>query len=464
MRGERSIRDLKSGLPGKRVVIVGMGQTGMAAAEFLTRQGAAVTVSEIKTEGELGNSPRQLRSWGVEVEMGGHSPETLVGGEMIVLSPGVDPTIPPLVRARAQGIPVVSEVELASWYLDPPMIAVTGTNGKSTTTALIGHILSGWGKRVFVGGNIGTPLTEYLLRGHEADYVVAEVSSFQLEGTASFNPWIALLLNLGEDHLDRHPTPSAYAATKARIFRNQGSKEWAIVNTDDPVVRSLTPRIKAHLFPFGRTRNGEQGVWLEGRETVVCHGPWSEERFSLEHAKLRGMHNYENIMAAIGTAVICGAPRHVIQESVDAFAGLEHRLEWVGAWNGVSVYNDSKATNVASAWRALTSLDEPIILLAGGRDKGGDYSLLKDPLAERVRALILMGEAKEKMYHAFQDLLPCHLVARMEEGVRLAWGMARPGDTILLSPACSSYDMFADYRERGRTFKEIVRKLAEEKG
>ena len=451
------------GLKGKRIVVVGMAKTGVAAAEFLVQQGAAVTVSEIKSESELGAIPQRLRSLGAEVEMGAHSPETFRNGDLIVLSPGVNPTISPLEQARAMGITIVSEIELASWFLKPPLIAVTGTNGKSTTTALIGHILSGWGKRVFVGGNIGTPLTEYLLREEEADYIVAEISSFQLEAISSFKPWIALLLNLGEDHLDRHPTLSSYAAVKARIFLNQGSKDWAIVNNDDTIVRSLTPQIKAQILPFGREGNGEIGVWLEDTRTVLCRCLGKEERFSLERVKIKGMHNVENIMAAIGVASICGMPGGEIQQSLDSFEGLEHRLEWVGQWNGVNVYNDSKATNVASTLTALMSLDEPIILLAGGRDKGGDYSLLRKPIKERVKALILMGEARNKMLGAFQDLLPIHLVGGMEEGIRIARTLAQEGDAILLSPACSSFDMFTDYQDRGRTFKEIVLQLAEEK-
>jgi UDP-N-acetylmuramoylalanine--D-glutamate ligase len=462
---KQAITDVrKQGLKGKRIVVVGMAKTGMAAAEFLVQRGAAVTVSEIKTEGELGALPQRLRSLGAEVEMGVHSPETFLSGELVVLSPGVDPGIPPLEQARAKGIPLVSEVEFVSWFLSPPLIAVTGTNGKSTTTALIGHILSGVGKRVFVGGNIGTPLTEYLLHEDEADYIVAEISSFQLETISSFRPWIALLLNLGVDHLDRHPTLSSYAAVKARIFLNQGQKDWAVVNNDDATVRSLIPQIKARLLPFGRAGNTEQGVWLEDAHTVVCRGLGKEERFSLDRVKIRGMHNVENIMAAIGAATICGIPRETIQQSVESFEGLEHRLEWVGRWNGVSVYNDSKATNVASTLTALMSLDEPIILLAGGRNKGGDYSLLREPIKERVKALILMGEAREKMQRAFQDLLPIHLVGGMEEGVRVARSVARQGDAILLSPACSSFDMFEDYQDRGRTFKEILLKLVEEKG
>lgn len=460
MKATTRIDALSKDLTGKHIVVVGMATTGMAAAEFLAQQGATVTVSEIKTKGELGTAPELLRSLGVNVEMGKHVLETFLSGDLIVLSPGVDPTIPPLEKARNKGIPIVSEVELASWFLNKPLIAVTGTNGKSTTTTLIGHILSSWGKRVFVGGNIGVPLTTYLLHGEEADYIVAEISSFQLEGISSFRPWIALLLNLGEDHLDRHPTLASYAAVKARIFLNQEPKDWAVVNTDDTTAKALCPQIKAQILPFGRDKSEERGIWLVDKDTVVYRKKGGEEKFSLERVQLKGMHNRENIMAAIGAAAICGVPTGVIQESLESFKGLEHRLELIGEWKGVFVYNDSKATNVASAITALQSLEGPIILMAGGRDKGSSYSPMRSIIKERVKDLILMGEAKEKMRTAFQDLVPVHLVDNMEEGVRVAWRLAQDGDVILLSPACSSFDMFQDYQDRGRTFKKMISTLA----
>jgi len=461
MKAATRIDGLKQDLTGKRIVVVGMAATGMAAAAFLAQRGARVIVSEIKTKAELGAAPQRLRSLGVEVELGKHTPQTFLNGDLIVVSPGVDPAIPPLAKAREKGIPIVSEVELASWFLSPPLIAVTGTNGKTTTTALIGHILSEWGKRVFVGGNIGTPLTDYLLRGEEAQYIVAEISSFQLEAISSFRPWIALLLNLGEDHLDRHPTLSSYAAVKARIFLNQGPDDWAVVNADDAAVRVLCTQIRAQILPFSRERGTESRVWLEDTDTVMYRNKGSEESISLKGVQLKGMHNRENIMAAVGAAAVCGVPGGIIQESLASFQGLEHRLELVGTWSGVSVYNDSKATNVASAVTALQSLEGPIILLAGGRDKGGDYAPMREIIKERVKTLILMGEARKKMQAAFQDLVPVHLVDGMEEGVRVAWQLAQKGDVILLSPACSSFDMFHDYRERGRSFKEFVLRLAE---
>ncbi|UCC66372.1 MAG: UDP-N-acetylmuramoyl-L-alanine--D-glutamate ligase [Deltaproteobacteria bacterium] len=457
--------DFQKGLKGKRVVVVGMARTGMVAAEFLSKMGADVIVTEMKAADELGTSPDRLRSLGVEVELGGHSPQTFLRRDLIVISPGVDPSIPPLEEARLNGIPVVSEIEFASWYLCPPLIAVTGTNGKSTTTSLIGHILSHGGKKVFVGGNIGTPLTEYLLQEREeVDYIVAEISSFHLEAIWYFRPWIALLLNLDEDHLDRHPTFSSYAEAKGRIFLNQGSKDWSVVNIDDATIRILIPETKAQLLPFGRERGGERGIWLGNEGVITYRGEGDEERFSLERLKIIGMHNAENIMAAVGAAKICGIPREVIQESLESFPGLEHRLESVGEWKGIHVYNDSKATNVASTLKALMSLKKPIILLAGGRDKGGDYYPLRGVIKERVKALILIGEAKEKMNEALGDLVPTYLVKGMEEGVHAAWDMARDGDVVLLSPACASFDMFQDFRERGITFKEIVLGLARKQG
>jgi UDP-N-acetylmuramoylalanine--D-glutamate ligase len=464
MNRAQQLYDSTKDLAGKRCVVVGMAATGMAATEFLIKQGAAVIVSEQKTERELGPSVKQVRSLGAEVELGKHSARTFLSGDLIVLSPGVDPRIPPLAQAREKGIPIVSEVELASWFLNAPMIAITGTNGKSTTTALIGHILSGWGKKVFVGGNIGTPLTAYLLQQEEADYIVAEISSFQLEAISSFRPWIALLLNLGEDHLTRHPTLASYAATKARIFLNQEPSDWAVVNADDAAVKTLIPRIRAQLIPFSRERNRQQGVWLEDRDTVVYKNGGRAERFALAKVRIKGMHNRENIMAAVGTAEACEVPRAVIQESLESFAGLEHRLELVGEWNGVRVYNDSKATNVASALTALLALEGPIILLAGGRDKGGAYAPLQRAIKERVKTVILMGEAKERMQQALQGSVPIHLAAGMKQGVQLAWRLATAGDTILLSPACSSFDMFKNFEERGRAFKNLVLNFAEEEG
>jgi UDP-N-acetylmuramoylalanine--D-glutamate ligase len=452
MKAATQIDAFKEDLTGKRTVVVGMAATGMAAAEFLAQRGAAVVVSEIRTEAELEAAPQRLRSLGVEMELGKHTPQTFLSGDVIVLSPGVNPAIPPLAAAREKGIPIVSEVELASWFLKPPLIAVTGTNGKSTTTALIGHILSAWGKRVFVGGNIGTPLTEY---------IVAEISSFQLEAVSSFRPWIALLLNLGEDHLDRHPTLSSYAEIKVRIFLNQGPNDWAVVNADDAAVRALYPQIRTQILPFSRAGKAKNGVWLEDTDTVVYSIQGKKEAISLKEVQLKGMHNRENIMAAVGAAAVCNVPAGIIQESLASFPGLEHRLELVGAWRGVSVYNDSKATNVVSAMTALQSLQGPIILLAGGRDKGGDYAPMRGPIKERVKALILMGEAREKMQAALHDLVPIHLVDDMAEGVHAAWQLALEGDTILLSPACSSFDMFQDYRERGRAFKECVHRLPE---
>jgi len=461
MKNNPSIDDVKKGLKGKKIVVVGMARTGMAAAEFLTKIGAKVIVTEVKTEAELDIPVSRLRSLGVEMELGEHSSQTIFKGDLIVLSPGVSPSLPFLNGAKVKGTPIVSEIELAFWYLRQPLIAVTGTNGKSTTTALIGHILSRWGKKIFVGGNIGTPLTAYLLQTEDAEYIVAEISSFQLETIRYFRPWIALLLNLDEDHLDRHATFSSYVEVKGRIFCNQEPEDWAVVNNDDGTVRGLSTQIKAQLLPFSRKRGNTRGLWLKDERTLIYTWKGCEESFSLERMKIMGTHNAENIMAAVGATKICGVPREVIQEALESFSGLKHRLELVGEWHGVRYYNDSKATNVASTIGALMSFKQPIVLLAGGRDKGGDFTPLRSAIKDRARALILMGEAKEKMKEVLHGLVPLHMVGGMEEGVKLAWEIAQEGDVVLLSPACSSFDMFKDYNERGETYEKIVRGLAE---
>jgi len=460
MTYSEDMRKFKDSLKDKQTLVVGMARTGTAVAEFLARLGARVTATDVKAEDELGFAPQRLRSLGVEVETGGHSFGSFHRADLIIVSPGVDPAMPYLQDARKKGIPTVGEIELASWYIRSPIIAITGSNGKSTTTALIGHILSRGEKRVFVGGNIGTPLTKCLLEGYEPDYVVAEISSFQLESVCEFRPWIALLLNLVEDHLDRHASFSSYAAVKGRIFRNQAAGDWAVINTDDGAVRKLVPQIKAQVFPFGEKRNGPRGIWLEDSGIVMASSDDGvEQRISLQDVKIIGRHNVENIMAAVGAVTICGLHGEIIQEAVNDFPGLEHRLEFVGEWDDIAVYNDSKATNVSSTLTALKSFTRPVVLLAGGRDKGADFSMLRQAVKERVRDLILIGEARDKIQASLRDLVPTHLVEDMDEAIRLAWKVARRGDAIVLSPACASFDMFTDYAERGNIFKSIVIKV-----
>jgi UDP-N-acetylmuramoylalanine--D-glutamate ligase len=459
MQGTR-VHDVTTDLTGIQALVVGLGRSGVAAAEFLRTKGARVTGTDVKTEAELGHSVARLRSLGVRLDLGEHSVHSFVTSDLIVLSPGVDPRLSLLRDARARQIPVVSEIELAYWYLQQPLIAVTGTNGKSTTSALIGHLLSHGGSDVFVGGNIGTPLTSFFLQGARADYVVAEISSFQLESVNEFTPWIAVLLNLDEDHLERHPTFSEYVDVKARIFSNQGPEDWAVINTDDPTVKGLLPRLKSHVFSFGTRNTGGPGVWPEAGELVSTLNGDYRHRVSVHDVRLVGRHNVENMMAAVGTAAICGMSTRHIQEGLTTFPGLEHRLEYVGTWRQISVYNDSKATNVSATIRALASFDRPVILVAGGRDKGGDYGPLKPLIQEKVKALILVGEAAERMRSAFEDVASPQLAEDLEDAVRLCWQLARPGDVMLLSPACSSFDMFRDYEERGRVFKRIVRESA----
>lgn len=462
MKNKTGFTQLKRNLRGIRVVVVGMARTGIAAAEFLSHMGARVTVSESRSTDDLGPAPARLEKLGVSVEVGGHSPDTFAGADLIVLSPGVDPLMPALTSARAKDVPMISEIEFASWYIQAPIIAITGTNGKSTTTALVGHILASADHTVFVGGNIGTPLTNYLLYGNTAEFIVAEVSSFQLETIHDFRPHIAVLINLQEDHLERHHTFTSYVAAKTRLFDNQTENDWAVLNQDDPTVSDLATRLKARVIPFGRTERRTEGIWLQNSSLLVNDPRGGTGHISLEHRRIIGPHNLENIMAAVGAVIPCGVPLSVIEQAVASFSGLEHRLEPVGTWRGTSVYNDSKATNVSSTLTALMSFNQPLVLLAGGKDKGNDFKILREAIREKVAALILMGAARQRMWDALHDVVPTYLAEDMEDAVRLAWEASLPGYVILLSPACASFDMFTDYVARGDVFKQLVRDAAGE--
>ncbi len=444
----------------KKVLVVGLGTTGIATSLFLKEKGAKVTVSEIRSEDKLLPTVQRLRNLGIKVEAKEHKRETFLSSDLIVVSPGVPLYAPSLKAAAEAGVEIISEIELAYRHIKTPIIAVTGTNGKTTTVNLIADIFESSGKSVFLGGNVGTPLIEYVLNHHDKNYIIAEISSFQLEGIQSFKPYISVLLNLQHDHLDRYSSYEDYVAAKARIFMNQSNNEYAILNADDLEVKKLSSSINASTLYFNYEKEVPYGIYYKNHLLYFNNGS-GQIRFTLDNLHLKGIHNLHNIMAAVATSKICGCPQESIQKTIDNFKGLPHRLELFEESHQIKFYNDSKATNVSSAISALEALDPPLILIAGGKDKGCDYNPLTPFIKEKVKALILLGEAKEKMHQALKSSTSISLVETLEDAVKLSFKKALPGDTILLSPACSSFDMFKNYEERGNVFKTLVKKLTE---
>ena len=442
-------------LKGKKVMVLGLARTGSAAARFLVEQGADVLVSDCRKASELRSETAALAGLPVRFFLGGEDPMWLEGVDLLIPSPGVPQENPLLRAAGRRGVEILSEIELACRFIRAPLIAITGTNGKSTTTALVGEMLKAAALNVFVGGNIGAPLIGFA--GGDWDWGVVEVSSFQLEWVEKFRPRIAALLNLTEDHLDRYPDFQVYCAAKERIFAAQNGDDIAVLNRDDPLVWKMRERIRSRIVSFGWTPVDE-GVHATNEE-IVWRIAGNEERFPLAKAKIQGVHNLENLMAAIAAVKAVGIPADAIQKVIDGFAGLEHRLEFVRQKNGVRYFNDSKGTNVGAVVKSLAGFSAPVLLLAGGVDKGGDYAPLEYEIQRTVKKLILFGAAKEKIRAALGHLTETVVVENLEAAVRDADTSSRPGDVVLLSPACSSFDMFRDYTERGKRFKALVQEL-----
>jgi len=438
----------------RRALVVGFGRTGRAVAALLAARGTRVRVADARPATALGS---EAPPPGVELRLGEEGPGLLAGVDLVVPSPGVPREAPILRAAVAAGIPVVSEIELAARALAVPIVAVTGTNGKSTTTTLVGLALARAGKRPFVGGNLGTPLVEAV--GRDVDVAVAEVSSFQLEWVDGFRPAVAALLNVTPDHLDRHTSYEEYRDLKARIFARQEAADWAVVNRDDPEVAAVATRCRARVVTFGWEPSA-RGAWVAGGEAVLRLPDAAEERLSLAATRLTGRHNVENILAAATIARLAGASLAAVQEAVDTMEPLPHRLARVGERHGVVFVDDSKATNVGAAAKSLGSVGGPVILLAGGVDKGGSYDALAAAASGRVRLACLFGAARERIAAALgEQRIPVERTASLEEAVAAAASAARPGDTVLLAPACASFDMFADYAARGRAFRAAVEAL-----
>jgi len=400
-----------------------------------------------------------LRHVGIEVELGGHSAATFDAADLVVTSPGVPPDEPGLVSARTRGVEVIGEVELASRWLRGRMIAVTGTKGKSTTTTLLGRMIAADGRRVLVGGNIGVPLSSQVEGSTPETIHAVEVSSFQLETTTTFRPWIALWLNLAADHLDRHPNVEEYARAKAHIFANQRAEDWAVVNLDDPIVMAHSEGIASRRVGFSPLGSTSEGFSVEG-EWIVRRTATSAERLvPVSAVELTGRHMLGNVVAAVATASVAGVSTSAMVASLKSFRGLEHVMEPSGRVGGVTFVNDSKATNVEAARRSIESFPGRLVALVGGHFKGGDFRDLREALASRGRAVVAMGEAAPLVREALADLLPVIDASSMREAVERGYEAARPDGIVLLAPACASFDWFRDYAERGRAFKEEVERL-----
>ena len=442
-------------LKDKKILVVGLARTGVAVARFLAGQGAAVTVTDMKNASELSSYLEQLADLDIAYELGFHDDATFLGVDMIVMSPGVPMDIPPVKLARDRERLVISEIELAFCFIRAPFAAITGTNGKTTTTTLTGEIFKSCGFNAFVGGNIGKPLIDLVTSGESIDLVVAEISSFQLEGIVSFRPKVAVLLNLTEDHLDRYADFQEYIDAKARIFENQNVEDFAVLNMDDPLVAAFADKLKARVVPMSQTRVLTRGIFhQDGCITFIWDG--RTEHFSTASYKLRGVHNIENIMAALATTLLMGCDARQAQLAVESFSGLHHRMELVRVLNDVAYYNDSKGTNVGSVVKSLESFAGKVTLIAGGKDKGGDYAPLANLVKDRVSHLILLGEARQRIYQALGSLTDTCMVGSLEEAVVKAFQVTEPGGVVLFSPACSSFDMFRNYEERGELFASLV--------
>lgn len=457
---EQAADDRMMELKNKRVLVVGLGRSGAASAFFLQEHGAKVTVSDTKTEAQLQHEIALLLDRGISIEAGRHGERTFRDQDLIVVSPGVPSDQPQLQHARTLGIPVIGEVELAFRFLQGKVLAITGSNGKTTTTTLVGEILSKAGKKTLVGGNIGTPVISLAGKSSPEGYVVLEISSFQLETIEQFCPWIAAILNITPDHLDRHHTFEAYAAAKVRIFENQKAGDFAILNADDPACVALREKVKASLYWFSRKKPVEQGAFLKGDQIIFCRDGQEQGVLSRKDIQLKGQHNLENVLAAVTMAMLAGCAPQEIRQAVSEFKAVEHRLELVTNINGVAFYNDSKATNVDATIKALESFPGNIHIILGGKDKGSDYTVLNPLLRERARRVYLIGAAAEKIRSQIHGSAPLVQSGTLDRAVHQAYEAATPGDVVLLAPACASFDQFQNYEQRGRIFKELVLGLA----
>jgi UDP-N-acetylmuramoylalanine--D-glutamate ligase len=454
-------------IKGKKVCVFGMARSGLAVASLLKKYSGDVFVTDVKNSPFLAKETEELKKLGIEYEIGGHSHNSIKDKDFLVISPGVSFDIPILLEAQEKGIPIFSEVEVAFWLNQAFIVGITGTNGKTTTATLIGEILKEDKREVKVAGNIGVPFSSVVEEVSSDGIIVLELSSFQLEKIEEFHPKVASILNITPDHLDRYSDFKSYKDAKLRIFENQTEEDFAVLNFDDDESRGIENFSKGEKIFFSTINELDPGVFLKDGSLIFSAGGGSFGIFEGKKEKIieatqigiKGPHNLSNAACASAISLILGVKLGSIRNALQNFKGVEHRLEEVSTISGVKFINDSKATNVSSVWYALQSIGRPIILIGGGRDKGGDFTKLRDLVKDKVKALILLGEAKEKMKNELGDLIPTFFVSDMEEAVNLSLEKASSGDSVLLSPGCASFDMFDNFEHRGKVFKSAVEKL-----
>src|SRR5262252_5186323 len=449
-------------LNGKRALVVGLGKSGVASALFMKAHGARVTVSDTKSGDELRNEIPVLLDHGITVETGGHGDRTFRGQDLIVVSPGVPVDAPPLVQARTLGETVVGEIELAARFLTGPIVAITGANGKTTTTTLAGEIVAAGKFSTLVGGNIGTPAITFTEQARADTWIILEVSSFQLETIVTFRPRIATILNITPDHLDRHKTFENYVKAKARIFENQRADDFTVLNADDSTTAALADRIHAQVVWFSRKKEVSRGCYVRDGSIFFRDGKGQQEIMKVAEIPLKGAHNLENVLAGVTIGALVGCQPAQIRQAVANFKAVEHRLEFVARIAGIDYYYDYKATNVDATIKALESFPANIHLILGGKDKGSDYTTLNDLLRERVKRVYTIGAAAAEIESQIGGAAEIEPAKTLENAVRRASELAQSGDIVLLAPACASFDQFQNYEHRGRVFKEVVHSLAKE--
>jgi UDP-N-acetylmuramoylalanine--D-glutamate ligase len=465
-RQQAMIHDLR----GKVVAVVGLGKSGIAAARLLDAIGAHVRLVDQKPESEIVGLPDPFQKAGAKIFGGDRFDEGIRTAEVVVLSPGVPPSLEAINQVRIKGVPVIGEVELASWFLPMPLVAVTGTNGKSTTVSLLGRIFEESGRKAFVGGNLGTPLSEAALTVYRQeanfdgstcpyDVAVVEVSSFQLETIDQFHPFVSVILNVTADHLDRHASFADYVAAKGRIFENQTSDDFAVLNVDDNQLIPLHDSIRGLSVGFSMKERLPNGVYLNGPMIMASMSGHTYTVMPVEEIQLLGAHNVANVLAAVAVGLLCECPISAIRRAVGTYRGREHALELVRKRQGVMFVNDSKGTNVDATIKALESFTQPVVIILGGKDKGSDFSQLREALKQHTKSMVLIGEATESIASAVAGVGNMYRAQSLSQAVELAERLAVSGDVVLLSPACASFDMFRDYLDRGQQFRDLVNAL-----